>query len=225
MTEWKFHGRTVHAHPALQKMFEEKWVPLMQPYWEEVFETEILLRIKEEENDLANLLTSLLQTGTGADFSFLSLGQFRGAWYPGKVTEGSLFKMLPFADTIQTFKIKGKEIKAMMAYLQENSYVFFAGLRQTLKKKPVFWEVLKTTWTDGSEIDDESEYTGATINFYLDGGDQMKAVMEQKIYIPRVIKDYGGYREFFRRELKALKKVRKGEFFNPSKPRMVVVDA
>ena len=59
LREWEFHRETVHAHPALQKMFEEKWIPLMQPYWEDVFETEILLQIEDGENDLGNLLSSL----------------------------------------------------------------------------------------------------------------------------------------------------------------------
>ena len=51
----------------------------------------------------------------------------------------------------------------------------------------------------------------------------MKDLIEQKVYLPRGIKDHGDYRAFFRRQLKALKQVRKGEFYDPEEPRMLVV--
>ena len=62
--------------------------------------------------------------------------------------------MLPFKNRIQTFEISGSQIKAVLGYFQENNYCYVSGLRQTLKAKEMFWEVLSTTWADGTEIED-----------------------------------------------------------------------
>jgi hypothetical protein len=43
LVSWKFHGRTVAKHIALEDLYTTKWLPLMTPFLEPLVKSEIFL--------------------------------------------------------------------------------------------------------------------------------------------------------------------------------------
>ena len=54
---------------------------------------------------------------------------------------------------------------------------------------------------NGTEIDDDTEYKGVSIDFLLSGGDDFKDVIGV-VYTPRNVKDEGDLREMLKEKLK-----------------------
>ena len=103
----------MYAHPEVDRVFKEKWVPLMSDFFSLVCENEILLeRVRDGENPLANLMTSMVhQAVPDTDFAIINHGAFRTTWFPGPIEERHFYAMFPFTNQLQTFSITGAELK------------------------------------------------------------------------------------------------------------------
>lgn len=62
--------------------------------------------------------------------------------------------------------------------------------------------------TNGTEIDPESEYTGVTIDFLLEGGDDFKQVIDV-VYTPKDVVEEGDFKTLVQPKLEALEVIEK----------------
>jgi 2',3'-cyclic-nucleotide 2'-phosphodiesterase (5'-nucleotidase family) len=81
--------------------------------------------------------------------------------------------MLPFDNFISYFDITGANLKTLLTNLNNGQKKFYPqwGLSETYKLNGGKYELLNLVMANGSPIIDTQIYTGATIKFLLDGGD------------------------------------------------------
>jgi 2',3'-cyclic-nucleotide 2'-phosphodiesterase (5'-nucleotidase family) len=79
-------------------------------------------------------MANSMQEHTNINFDFLILngGGFRSTWYPGVIKYGNLFSMLPFDNTINSFKILGGDLKKLIELVQNGQKRYYPtwGLQQ-----------------------------------------------------------------------------------------------
>lgn len=224
----------------------------MEQYFEKIFETEIFLdRVRDQENPLGNLITTVFMRvaedhGIKADFSIINHGAFRSTWYPGVVQYQHFYGMFPFSNRIVTFELSGKDLIDMLRRVQNgwDGFYYTDGIFQTVSLTEVTNEdgskvmqkgFVDASMLDGSEIDPERIYTGCTLQFLLNGGDDfIKAFGETDLIDPETgapfvplepknIQDVGEQREEFMKQLKAIGVATAEDWaVDPENPRMVV---
>ena len=85
LVNWRFHNKEVYPDPRVNTIYQEEWLPLMEPYLVDLVNNEVFLtRISNRECELGNLVNNLvLANFTFADFSVFNIGGFRTDWVPG----------------------------------------------------------------------------------------------------------------------------------------------
>lgn len=147
--------------------------------------TPILLDGKREhvrsgETNLANMLTNaMLYKATEADVAITNGGGIRDSIKPGNITMGDAVKVLPYGNLIVTLKATGAEIKAAIENgikpYPELSGAFpqIAGFRYEFNPADNKVTKMWLTKPDAEPVlmEDATEYTVATNDFMLNGGD------------------------------------------------------
>ena len=132
---------------------------------------------------LGNIITDIQKFITGADISILSYGILRSSWNPGKIPLFKIKDLLPFANDICTYRMKGSLVKRMMKILQTGNkkYYMTSGIKQIMAKgdnEEYFLADMKLF--DGykeSEINADDEYTVAFNSYFAEGGDDFAKIV------------------------------------------------
>lgn len=74
---------------------------------------------------------------------------------------------------------------------------------------------------DGTPIDPAQTYTGATIDFLLQGGDDFSKIIDV-VYTPRNTVKIGEFKEVIKPYLVDLGTIREGSLVDPANPRLIV---
>ena len=86
--------------------------------------------------------------------------------------------MFPFDNTVSYFDITGANLKLLLIKLQNGEKNFYPqwGLSHTLRWNSTIskYDLIDVVLADGSPIVDTALYTGVTIKFLLNGGDDFK---------------------------------------------------
>jgi 2',3'-cyclic-nucleotide 2'-phosphodiesterase (5'-nucleotidase family) len=84
--------------------------------------------------------------------------------------------MLPFDNYISYFDITGANLKKLLTNINNGQKKFYPqwGLSEIYKKNIDKYDLISLRLSNGIEIVDSQIYTGATIQFLLDGGDDFK---------------------------------------------------
>ena len=100
----------MYAHEEVEAVFEEKWLPKMKPYLEDIVVNEYQMgKVKDEESELGNLITNIFhEIAPECHFGLVNPGLFRSEWLPGIIQYQHLYNMFPFENLIQTFSISGR---------------------------------------------------------------------------------------------------------------------
>lgn len=135
--------------------------------------------------------------GQGVTIVFTNGGGLRASIDQGKVTMGEVLTVLPFQNTIATFKLDGRDVVAALengvSQIEEGAGRFaqVAGLKYAFdRSKPPGSRVSGVQVADGSgwaPIDLDKEYIVATNNYVRQGGDGYKIFAEKA----RDAYDYG----------------------------------
>ncbi|MFZ2960568.1 MAG: bifunctional UDP-sugar hydrolase/5'-nucleotidase [Candidatus Ozemobacteraceae bacterium] len=107
---------------------------------------------------------------TGADLAIINSGSVRDRLPEGALTMGQLFVSFPFENTVVTFKIKGRDVLAMLSYVAANfgkitgyQYGGVEGVLETAQK------CAKDLRIGGKPLDPDREYRIVTISYLSDG--------------------------------------------------------
>ena len=140
------------------------------------------------ECTMGNLISDAILDRTkdqGVTIAIQNGGGIRASIDQGKVTMGEVWTVLPFQNTIATFQLSGKDLKASieagLSEIEEGKGKFpqVAGLKYSFDKavKPNEGRLKSLEVMDGDKwapIDEAKTYTIATNNFVRGGGDGYK---------------------------------------------------
>ena len=226
LRQWRFHNHDVIPDPRVETVFQEEWLPLMQPFLEDLVVNKVFLSIHfDRECELGNLITnSIYANFSFADFVVTNPGGFRTQWLPGMLKEKDFYNMFPFGNILKSFNISGAELKETLNIIQSGSAGFyqFYGIQTTATIQNNQKKFISAKMMDGSEIDEDKYYIGITNDFLLQGGDDFSKVIG-KIYTPRNVKDLGEIRESIRQPLKDIEVIEPGTLIDPDHPRIILV--
>ena len=96
----------------VEKVFAEKWLPLMEPFLTDLVLNKVLLKIDfNKECELGNLITNLIyKKFPFVDFVVLDPGALRNEWVPGMIKEKDFISMFPLKESLKKFNISGAEL-------------------------------------------------------------------------------------------------------------------
>lgn len=187
-----FHGRAVKPDPAVERILRPVLLRVKSTRERVLATAERPLDLSEErESAMGNLVTDALRELSGADVAILNAGGIRAALSAGPITFGAAFEALPFENKVAVLRVSGRELKTILRVAESGAMGYFpvAGLRLTIDTcercpaddldddgRIADWEInrlVAVTRDDGSPIQDKGEYTLATTDFVLQGGDYM----------------------------------------------------
>lgn len=145
-----------------------------------------------DESEAGNLIADAMREKAAADFAMLNCGMVRGGFEKGAIRFGDLFRVIPFDNAVRLLRVNGKQLKLILQVANSGARGFFpvSGLRLKLLDmnqsahssdlngdgKIEAWEIdrlVDVTRTDGAPIEDDEQYTLATVDFLVSGGDNM----------------------------------------------------
>jgi len=124
--------------------------------------------------------------GIPADFSLLNFGGIRSNIPAGKISVGTIFKVLPFENKVVIILLKGSEVKKLFnSFSAKNNQPYSQVVVAYQNEKP--YQIL----INKEKIDDERIYRMVTIDFIATGGDKILngIHLEKIIYTNFLIRD------------------------------------
>jgi 2',3'-cyclic-nucleotide 2'-phosphodiesterase (5'-nucleotidase family) len=239
-----FHGQKVTPDPDV-----EAWLqPILQStekYRKEVVATAAapIAHPPFSESMFGNLVANILRDKGKADFSLVNERGIRNPLEAGPITADALYRALPFDNLLNVIRIKGRDVKTLYRIATSGAHQIwsFAGLR--IKIIPIdrpapktdlngdgkldVWEtnrILEITREDGTPIQDNQEYSVATFDYLVSGGDNMAWFMS-RIPKKKIETTEAGYtRELVIEYLRQEKVVNTPEkpLIDPKKPRLIL---
>jgi 5'-nucleotidase len=143
------------------------------------------------ETEVGQLFTDVLRKKfPEVKVVYLNGGGFRRMLLAGPITYGDLFEVSPFENDVVLVKIHGRDLRKM---LQIGTSGFghmripaVAGVKFSYHAadidKALKWRrnrLLSLNWDDGRPVCDEDEFWMATLNYLVEGGDNMDDVFGQ----------------------------------------------
>ena len=130
------------------------------------------------------------EAGRKIDVGVLNHGGIRIDMPKGNVLMDDLMSMFPFKNYLSYFTMKGSEVRALLAANARREPVL-GGVKVTVKDGQ-----LVDALVGGEPIDDDRDYTVASIDFLVTGGDdifagrQMDGLVSTELLVFDVILDY-----------------------------------
>jgi 5'-nucleotidase len=151
-----------------------------------------------KESPLGNLIADAIRDQAHADLAIINSGGIRAPIDQGEITYGEVFRTLPFSNTITTLKVSGKELLEIIRIAESGSRGVspFSGLQLKLIA-PEYdapssdlngdnridpWEInrlVNAHLSNGETIEPNQYYTLATLDFLVEGGDDMGWILKQ----------------------------------------------
>lgn len=139
-------------------------------------------------DELFNFGTEYCKTAAGcqADFSLLNFGGIRNNIPAGKITIGTIYKVLPFENNVVIILLKGSEVKKIFNNFTAKDNQPYSQVSITYQNERPF-QIL----VNQEKIDNERIYGMVTIDFIATGGDLiLKDIHYEKvIYTNMLIRD------------------------------------
>jgi 5'-nucleotidase len=194
-----FHGAKMHEDSSIKS--------LLGPIFERSSELkkEIVAQAARpiehdrfHESEIGDLVTDAMRAATGAQVALMNSGGIRAPWEAGALTFEAVFRTLPFDNQVISVKVTGRELKLILRIAESGSRGFFSVSGVRLRLIPTSQEASGTdlnldhrvdSWEanrirgieleDGTPIVDDKEYRLATLDFLLNGGDDLGWIMKQ----------------------------------------------
>ena len=126
------------------------------------------------ESNLGDFITDAMRKESGADFALMNSGGIRKDLPAGPVTKLNIVEILPFQNIVETFPCTGEQVLQLIKRNANDSEGYHgilqvSGLAYTYRVKPdKSIEIISAT-IGGQPIDPARTYTGASVDFILDG--------------------------------------------------------
>ncbi|GAB6087412.1 5'-nucleotidase C-terminal domain-containing protein [Alkaliphilus crotonatoxidans] len=133
--------------------------------------------VRKGETNLGNLLTDVFLEVTGAEIALTNGGGIRGSIAAGDITRGDIISVFPFGNSIETKRVKGADLKAMLehgtdAYPElKGAFPHVAGMTFIIDLSRPAGDRITNIQVNGEALDLEREYLLATNDFLAAGGD------------------------------------------------------
>ncbi len=233
LVNYKFHGVKIEKDGVLNAT-HEKYDEQYENYTEKICDIvgiEEPIRISDNGDFyIGNIITEVQRRMTGADMSLIGYDFMKTKWNPGKLPKYKIYEVIPFANNLCTFVMKGNEIKKMMSILQINDKKYYptSGIKQTMSKneKGQYYlsDIKLFNGYEESEIIAEREYLVSTIEYLIkDGGSDFNKIL--KWYTPQDLNcEYGDIRDLVEIYLKAQNIVDVTKYKDIKNPKIKFID-
>lgn len=130
-------------------------------------------------------------TGKKVDIGILNFGGIRTSFSKGEIIRDDVDSMFPFKNYLCYVKVPGKEIKALFESFAKNRVQVLGGVRFVVRDRQI-----ESLEIGGEPFDENRDYGVATVDFLLDGGDNVSIAKNAKELIlteeklGKVIMDY-----------------------------------
>lgn len=207
-----FRGVAIDADPEAEK--------LLSPYFAEAEALKktvvgnaarAIEHTRTSESPLGNLVTDAMLDVTKADIALVNPGGLRAPFTSGDITYGDVFQTLPFENSVSLVEVNGKELMKILQVAESGARGIFpvAGMQLDIvdlkhevagkdldkngKIEP--WEVdrlIRVREKSGNTIKDQKKYRLATIDFLVQGGDNLGWAFSQ-IPKERITMNHSGF--------------------------------
>lgn len=157
------------------------------------------MKKKRPESELSNMIVDVLMSATEAavgkhvDIGITNFGGIRVDMPQGEVLEDDILSMLPFANYLCYLEIKGSDIRYLFERFAESGVQVVGGVKCAIRDHK-----LESLLIGGEPLDDERVYGVATIDFLLDGGDDV-SIARNALSLERTdIKIYDAFDAYLR---------------------------
>ena len=189
---------TWDAHP------DEKAAALLKPYKEKIDKmmyevigvSEMTMDKGRPESLLSNLVAEVLRLSAErvlkhpADIGIMNMGGLRNILPQGNITVDAVFEILPFENSLCVLTMKGTEIKRLMEVIASLHGEGLSGAHLEI------------------EIEDDKDYTVATIDYLADGNDGLTPFINaDKRECPDGLTLRGLFLDYVRQQTAAGKKI------------------
>lgn len=125
------------------------------------------------ESPLGNLTADAMRDSTGAEVALQNAGGLRADLPEGPITEGHVLDVLPFVNTVDTYRLTGAQLLEILAQsvTLERGMMQASGLRMEYDLKRPAGSRLGRVTVGGKPVDPAGSYTVATNSFLGQGGD------------------------------------------------------
>lgn len=203
---------TWDAHP------DEKAAILLKPYKEKIDKmmyevigvNEMTMDKGRPESLLSNLVAEVLRLSAErvlkhpADIGIMNMGGLRNILPQGDITVDAVFEILPFENSLCLLTMKGTEIKRLMEVIASLHGEGLSGAHLEITEDG---KLLKAT-VQGKEIEDDKDYTVATIDYLADGNDGLTPFINaDKRECPDGLTLRGLFLDYVRQQTAAGKKI------------------
>jgi len=133
-------------------------------------------RDTDGESNLYDLVTDSMRVTMQSDFGMINEGAVRADIYPGNITTGKMYEMLPFGNNIITVNMTGEQIRLVLEQqwnrtVATDHMIQISGFNYTYDgSKPVNSKILNIS-CHGTSIDPARWYSVATVAYLASGGD------------------------------------------------------
>lgn len=161
--------------PEVAAVVDKFWKPISAVYDEVVGEA--IGEFSSRGDDLAeyNLMADALRETFQADFSVENMGGIRAPLLRGPIRRGDLVQLDPFANTVITFKMNGRDLKQLLARFTPS----VSGLKYRVQTKTLIEATI-----GGQPIDDDRVYSGVTNSYFA--GYALKGMKTEDTGKPRL---------------------------------------
>ncbi|HME91155.1 MAG TPA: bifunctional UDP-sugar hydrolase/5'-nucleotidase [Myxococcaceae bacterium] len=183
-----------------------------------------LVRNREGESALGEVLVDALREMEGADVALINPGGLRADLPAGELTYGEVYDVLPFENTVANVTVTGEELTRLLqvAYGARRGVYQVSGLQLTLLRCSDIVRLKSVKLSDGASIRAEKRYRVAMPDFLASGGDGMAPAVSS---LPPGRIDLGTNRELgFRDSLVAFIEKHRRELVAPKPGRLTLVE-
>jgi len=180
-----------HADPGLERLVAHYAARVDSEYGRPIGTLAVpWRRDRRAESNVGDWLCDRLREAAGADVALLNSGTIRRSLDPGPVTKLDIYRMLPFENTLVTFRATGKQLQhilltnARAAESDHHGILQVSGLRYAYTVRGGEVELLEVT-VGGQPLDPARVYTVACPDY---------VVMQADVYldIPQPETTYSG---------------------------------
>ncbi|WP_455673873.1 5'-nucleotidase C-terminal domain-containing protein [Phocaeicola sp.] len=129
------------------------------------------------ESELSNLVADVLRLSTSdyigcaADVAVTNMGGLRTSLPEGNITYGNIYEITPFENTLCIVTMNGALLRELFENIAAVHGEGLSGARLVITKAGK----LANATVGGKEIDDNKQYTVATLDYLAEGNDHMTA--------------------------------------------------
>jgi 5'-nucleotidase / UDP-sugar diphosphatase len=139
--------------------------------------------VRTKQTNLGTLIANGMLYETGADIALMNGGGIRDSIPAGDITLKQIYTVMPFGNIIQTGKLKGSELKAVLENGvgklpdPDGRFPHLAGMTYTMDVSRPAGSRITGILVGGKPVDPDKEYVFTTLNFEFSGGDDYRMLI------------------------------------------------